>query len=566
VASKKSALTPITQPDSKWVQPLCDERGAQWVVMADADGNPITTFAGGGGDGAIVDGVSSSIKATVHDYTNSNPLAVTLKDTNGDAVSIGGGTQYTEDSVAVANPVGTALAARRRDTLAGETSADGDVVIVNATDKGELYVKHVDTVLVSATQLPNALTGGNLSVHVASVGTVQPVSDNGASLTIDGTVAATQSGIWNVVADGAILDGVSSSIKATVLDYANSNPLAVRLTDTSGDYVGAGGGTQYTEDGASAADPTGTQLIARRRDTPASETTTDGDNTALNCTAKGELYVKQIDTQPISATALPLPTGAASSTNQTTIIGHLDGVEGLLTTIDADTGALAGCVGGTELQVDIVGALPAGTNNIGDVDILSLPNEGQQSMANSISVAVASDQSAIPVSGNVAHDAIDSGNPHKIGYKAIAHGANPTAVAAADRTDAYSNRHGIPFVLGGHPNVITLEAAYTGAQTDTAIVSVAGGAKIIVTQIQMTADNANTVDVGFRVGFGATNTPTTTGVVLTHPGVAPGSGISRGDGSGILGVGGDGEDLRVTSEVPTTGSIRILVTYFTIES
>ena len=33
-----------------------------------------------------------------------------------------------------------------------------------------------------------------------------------------------------------------------------------------------------------------------------------------------------------------------------------------------------------------------------DADITSLPNEGQQTMANSISVAVASDQSAVPVS------------------------------------------------------------------------------------------------------------------------------------------------------------------------
>jgi len=31
--------------------------------------------------------------------------------------------------------------------------------------------------------------------------------------------------------------------------------------------------------------------------------------------------------------------------------------------------------------------------------VTSLPNEGQQTMANSISVVVASDQSAIPVSG-----------------------------------------------------------------------------------------------------------------------------------------------------------------------
>lgn len=70
----------------------------------------------------------------------------------------------------------------------------------------------------------------------------------------------------------------------------------------------------------------------------------------------------------------------------------------LLTTIDGDTGTLAGAVAGTEVQVDVVAALPAGNNNIGDVDIASLPNEGQQSMANSISVAIASDQSTVPVS------------------------------------------------------------------------------------------------------------------------------------------------------------------------
>ena len=48
--------------------------------------------------------------------------------------------------------------------------------------------------------------------------------------------------------DGAILDGVSSSIRATVLDYTNSNPIAVRLTDTNGDYVtGGGGGGNYLQ-------------------------------------------------------------------------------------------------------------------------------------------------------------------------------------------------------------------------------------------------------------------------------------------------------------------------------
>lgn len=66
-------------------------------------------------------------------------------------------------------------------------------------------------------------------------------------------------------------------------------------------------------------------------------------------------------TQPISAASLPLPSGAGTSAKQDTIIGHLDGVEGLLTTIDADTSALAGAVSGTEMQVDVLtSALPSG--------------------------------------------------------------------------------------------------------------------------------------------------------------------------------------------------------------
>lgn len=63
----------------------------------------------------------------------------------------------------------------------------------------------------------------------------------------------------------------------------------------------------------------------------------------------------------VDVTRSALPTGASTSANQTTIIGHLDGVEGLLTTIDADTGAmltalqtLDNAIAGNEMQVDIV--------------------------------------------------------------------------------------------------------------------------------------------------------------------------------------------------------------------
>lgn len=63
-------------------------------------------------------------------------------------------------------------------------------------------------------------------------------------------------------------------------------------------------------------------------------------------------------TQPVSASALPLPTGAATEVKQDLLITHVDGVEILLGTIDADTGSIdtklpSGLtVSGTRLLVD----------------------------------------------------------------------------------------------------------------------------------------------------------------------------------------------------------------------
>ena len=44
------------------------------------------------------------------------------------------------------------------------------------------------------------------------------------------------------------------------------------------------------------------------------------------------------------------------------------------------------------------------------------------------------------VQGNVASDSPDTGNPLKVGMKAVNFGSNPTSVSNADRTDWYANR------------------------------------------------------------------------------------------------------------------------------
>jgi hypothetical protein len=118
----------------------------------------------------------------------------------------------------------------------------------------------------------------------------------------------------------------------------------------------------------------------------------------------------------------------------------------------------------------------------------------------------------------------------------------------------------------GIPLVTTIELAMTAAQTDVAIVTAAAGTTIIVTGALFDCANANTVDVSVRIGMAQTNTPTTTGVFLSHPGIPPGGGVNRMGGGGMIAIGADGDDVRITSSVPTTGSCRAVITYYTIGS
>lgn len=88
--------------------------------------------------------------------------------------------------------------------------------------------------------------------------------------------------------------GRDAVVKVVDTDGGSSNAQAMVLIGTDGELA-AGIGTQYTEDAASAADPVGQMLIARRRDAlVTNEVSATGDNIALNATNRGELAVAQI--------------------------------------------------------------------------------------------------------------------------------------------------------------------------------------------------------------------------------------------------------------------------------
>lgn len=179
---------------------------------------------------------------------------------------------------------------------------------------------------------------------------------------------------------------------ASVLDTGSNDSLQCAIVDASGNQITTFGAA----DGATETTLQSILTELGQKTEPADSQTVTG---TLACTQSGAWNIGDI-TGTVS-----LPTGAATAANQTTMIGHIDGIEGILTTIDTDTGGIATSAASIDSKITAC--------NTGAVTISALPNEGQQTMANSISVGIASNQSAIPVTQSGTWDEVginDSGN------------------------------------------------------------------------------------------------------------------------------------------------------------
>jgi hypothetical protein len=324
---------------------------------------------------------------------------------------------------------------------------------------------------------------------------------------IDTAAGATDTGVAALL----VRDDALTTLTPVDTDYVPGRvnargALWMAIEDGSGSQVTSfSGPTQYTEDAAAAGDPVGSMLMAIRRDTlSTSEVSADGDNVALKATNKGQLHV----------------------------LAAIDGTQlSALSTTSA--------------------AMSAGYQLVG------LP----------------SDQVKIPIQGNTSHDGVDADKPLKVGHKAIAHGTNPIAVAASDVSDWYTNRAGVPWVIGGHPNVITRShviADGDGAQTDAALLTIGAGAKAVITQLSVKADASNTTNVAVKLGFGTATIPAAslagTAAIVLEGQFAASGGHQIGNGAGIIAVGADNEDLRITCGDPVSGNLRVTYSYYTIES
>lgn len=399
-------------------------------------------------------GVTQPVSGTVavSNFPASQNVVVTsipeveIKNDSGNPIPISdaGGSITVDGTVSISGSVavtGTLTDAELRATPVPVSASSlplpsGAATSANQTNKAQYtrITDGTDDALVTAAGELNVLATaqpgvdiGDVTINNASGASAVNIQDGGNSITVDGsvtvsgTIAATQSGTWNInditgtvsLPTGASTSALQTTGNASLssLDskfntlgqktMANSAPV-VLASDQSAIPVTDNGGSLTVDGSVSVSNFPATQAVTQST----SPWVVSGTVTANAGTG----------TFAISAASLPLPTGAATAALQTQ-----PGVDIGDVTVNNAAGASAVNIqdGGNSITVDgTVAATQSGTWNINNISgTVSLPTGaatettlsalnakfnslGQKTMANSAPVVIASDQTVIPVSDN----------------------------------------------------------------------------------------------------------------------------------------------------------------------
>lgn len=284
-------------------------------------------------------------------------------------------------------------------------------------------------------------------------------------------------------------------------------------------------------------------------------------------------YVSASDPLPISVASLPLPSGAATAAKQPAI--------GTAGTASADVLTVQGIASMTALKVDgsdvtqpvSIAAAVAITDNSGSltvdapvgtpvyvrlsdgtsaistlpVSLASVPSHAvtnagtfavQAAQSGTWTVGLSAAQTLATVTtvttcstvttltgGGVAHDGVDSGNPVKVGGRAVAGLSGATLVAAADRSDLVTGTDGA-LIVRGIPleDIVSGVASITDGSSTSVIAAQGSGVKVYLTDVTIANTSATAVTVDIRDGAAGS-------VKWTFPAPANTSGVTHRFGS-----------------------------------
>lgn len=415
-----------------------------------------------------------------HAVTNAGTFAV-------QADSVVPGTAATSlgkavDSAAGGTDTGVAILAVRDDSLGALTPAEGDYVPLRVSSTGALHV-----------------TGGG----------------GGTQYNVDDAAGGSDTGTLLL----AIRDD-----SLTTLTPADGDYVGLRVSSTGALHVtGGGGGTEYTEDVATANPIVGTATMMERDDALSTLTPIEGDWAAMRCTSTGALWVGVDGT--VAATqsgtwnvtnisgTVSLPTGAATAAKQPAL--------GTAGTASSDVITVQGIASMTALTV---AQATAGNLNCTEASAATIAtNTGNA--ATSLAIVDDWDNAAsdgASVSGDVAHDTADAGEPVKLGAKAVTSLSGLTLVAANDRTNLFAGVDGV-LITRPHANLedIVAGSASNTDGTSTQVIATAGaGIKQYLTSFTIT--NTSATDTYCELKSGTTvrwrcPVPANGGVTFSFP-------------------------------------------------
>lgn len=314
-------------------------------------------------------------------------------------------------------------------------------------DRGSFKVP-VSLIDVGGTAGPEAIIGDS--------GVTMPVS-----LTSVPSHAVTNAGTFAVQVDGAAL---------TSLQLIDDVVLAEDAAHSTGDK--------------------GVMGLSVRRDTAAATSGTDGDYQPLITDSTGRLWCNVSNTVTVTGTGGTFPITDSG---------------GSITVDNGGTFAVQAAQSGTWT------VQPGNTANTtawlvtGTGGTFPATQSGTWNIATVTTVTTCSVVSSLTGSGT-AHDAVDSGNPHKLGAKATTSLSGLTLVASADRTDLFAGVDGV-LITRPHSNLEDLldgTADITDGSSTSVIAAQGAGVRVYITDVVIANSSASAVTVTLRDGAAGT--------------------------------------------------------------
>jgi hypothetical protein len=210
--------------------------------------------------------------------------------------------------------------------------------------------------------------------------------------------------------------------------------------------------------------------------------------------------ITAVNTGAVVVASSALPTGAATAARQDTGNTSLSSIDGKVTA--CNTGAVVLAAGTAAF-----GKLAANSGvTIGAVEIASAQTLATVTTVGTVTTVTTCSTVTTLTGSGIAHDAVDSGNGHKLALKASTSLSGLTLVSNADRTDLYAGVDGVQ-IIRPHCNledIVSGVAAITDGSSTSVIAAAGSGVKVYITSIVIANSSATAVTVDIRDGAAGT--------------------------------------------------------------